>query len=552
VLLSALVLAGVGGSAPTTAGDLDPAFGSGGRVLFTPGNGSWASGAALQPDGKIVLAGTVTNAPPPPPLPPRGPSDESPDFLAVRMAANGALDESFGSGGFAQIPIDLGNSNSDFANAVAPAPNGTLVLGGYATTVVGGSDSVIVRLTSAGAPDPSFAGDGIQTVDIGAGQSDLVYGVAVQPDGKVVAAGWDSSGLAVFRIDTDGSLDPTFGEGGIVDTPIGEPAGRDEARAVAVTGDGKIVVAGVSDAEWPYIGKVAVARYLPTGQLDPAFGTGGIVLTAGPPGERAAAYTLALQPDGRIVVGGDVFPWGSSGRSIIARYLPTGALDASFGDGGIVFTGDDTDGLVLSLAVDADGKLVAAGYAPIGGSAHFALARFHSDGSPDGSFGSGGTQTYDVGGISYALLIDGGARRAVAAGSSLVDGYPHVAAIGVQLGPLGPPPPPPVPPPPPPPVPPPPPPGPPPVPPPPPVGPPPPPPPPAEPPPPPAVRCVVPRVVHLRLARARSKIRRAHCRVGGVRSIRSTRFRGIVLRQSPGAGRRLARGTRVNLVVGRR
>jgi hypothetical protein len=133
------------------------------------------------------------------------------------------------------------------------------------------------------------------------------------------------------------------------------------------------------------------------------------------------------------------------------------------------------------------------------------------------------------------LLIDGGARRIVMTGSTNVDGYGHVAAIGVQLGPLGAPPPPPGPPPP---------------------GPPPPPPPPPPagppPPPPPMVRCRVPRVIHLRLAKARTKIRRAHCRVGRVRTARARRFRGFVVKQSPRAGRQLRERTRVNLVLGRR
>jgi uncharacterized delta-60 repeat protein len=543
------------GATPTSAGDLDSGFGSGGRAVLTPGISSGASGAALQPDGKIVVAGTVSNAPPPPPLPPSGlsygsPDFESPDFLAVRLAPNGALDGSFGSGGFAQIPIDLGSSNSDSANAVAAGPNETIVLGGYAATVVGGFDSVIVRLTSAGAPDPSFAADGIQTLDVGAGQADMVHGVAVQPDGKIVAAGWDSSGFAVFRLDADGSLDPTFGTGGIVNTVIGDPTSPDEAHAVVLAGDGKIVVAGAADSYAYGSADVAVVRYLPTGQTDPTFGVGGVVVTPGALDERA--HALTLQPDGKIVVGGEVGCAGCGPRAMLVRYLTTGALDGSFGNGGTVITSFGDSGLVLSLGVDADAKLVAGGFATTGAVTDFALARYNGDGSLDATFGSGGKGTYDLGhgqgDVGHALLIDGGARRVVMAGDTNVDGYGHVAAIGVQLGPLGQPPPPPPPPPSPPPRPPPPPPPPPaPPPPPPPV----PPPPPHQPPPPPPIRCVVPRVVGAKLARARIRIRRSHCSVGRVRRVRSSGTRSVVIRQSPRPGRRLRRGAPVNLVVRR-
>ena len=305
------------------AGDLDSAFGSSGRVILTPGLDSSASSEAAQADGKIVLAGTVNNGPPPPPGPPLAPGvpDESfADFLAVRIAANGALDQSFGSGGFAQVPIDLGATNRDIANAVAVGPNGTVVLAGNAATSVPSNsfDSAVVRLTAEGDPDPSFAGDGIQTVDVG--NADDVYGVAVQDDGKVVAVGGGSNGFTLFRLDTDGSLDPGFGTGGIADTVIGDPASRDQAMAVAVSVGGEIVVAGASDIDYPNISAVAMVRYLPNGQPDPTFGTDGIVVTPGPPGESAAALALAFQPDGKAVIGGDVGCIGCAKGFLLARY----------------------------------------------------------------------------------------------------------------------------------------------------------------------------------------------------------------------------------------
>jgi uncharacterized delta-60 repeat protein len=507
----ALVLAFAALAAP---GDLDPAFGVNGRVVLSPGINSYATAAAVQPDGRILLAGAVDDHAPPPPPPP-APEElraSSNDFLAVRLNPNGSLDTSF-AGGAVRTPIDLGSSNYDVAWAVAAGPDGSVVLGGDSSKSGGTRDFAFVRYTSSGALDTSFSGDGIQTLDVAL--FDSVAAVAVQPDRKIVAAGRAGTGFTVVRLRADGSLDPTFGSGGIVNTPLRDPALQDEATALTLLGDGRILVAGTADSEYPYPSDFALARYLPDGRLDRSFGLDGTVVTETPGDQFARA--LALTPTGGIVVA------GYADRSIrIARYRPGGALDSTFGMGGIVST---QIGSLYSDAfavwVQADGKVVAGGTTRDQFPAvwdELAVARYNADGSLDSSFGQGGTRRFDLLAgydLGWALAVQPGSggstdRLVLAGRGSDGDGQAeHVVAIGIELGPLAPPP--------------------------------------------PLARCRVPRVVHRRLATARSRIKRAHCSVGRIRRVRRPpRLRGIVVAQSPPAGRRLARGARVNLVVGRR
>jgi uncharacterized delta-60 repeat protein len=501
-------------AARAAPGDLDPTFGLDGRAVVSPAVEAVASAAVLQPDGKIVLAGwadDMTPPPPPPPAPHRAPVPNS-DFLAVRLTPNGSLDTTFGSGGAVRTPIDLGGGVTDLAWAVALGPGGEVVLGGIAYKA-GGSDFAIARYTPSGVLDSSFSGDGIATVDIDV--IDTLSGVAVQADGKIVGVGRGGSGFTVIRLLPNGALDGGFGSGGIVHTVLANPSVQDEATAVLMLGDGRILVAGAADRSFPYSQtEFALVRYLPDGRLDPTFGSAGIVVT---PGTREEVpYALALAPDGKIVVAG--FADKLFG---LARYLRAGALDSTFGVGGTVTT--SFGGLYASarsVVVQRDGKIVAGGSMRSEFPASYdaiAVARYTTDGTLDTSLWIGGKQTYDVlagGDRGAALAIQraatpAGTDRLVVAGqASDGDGASdHMVALGVDLGPLAPPPP---------------------------------------------TRCRVPRVVGLRLGIARTKIRRANCLVGRIRRVRARRFRGVVVSQSPRAGRRLPRGGRVNLVVGRR
>ena len=485
------------------SGDLDPTFGTAGRVIVKPSLASRAEAAFVQPDGKVVLGGFVTDPAPPGHW-------ENRDFLAIRLDRNGRLDGTFGAGGIVRTAIDLGDVNWDLAAAVALGPEGNIVLAGKAWKNLGEGDVAVVRYTPSGALDPSFSGDGIVTLDMG--RSESVTGVAAQADGKIIVVGHAGAGFMVMRLLSNGALDESFGSGGIVDTNVGDPRNRDGAAAVVVLGDGKIVVAGESDFDSHDAVSInfAVVRYLPSGQRDPTFGSDGIVVTAGPNVELA--FGVAAAPGGKIVVAGSDRTYGQSGFHV-ARYLTSGGLDATFGSGGTVttsFAGMLAD--ASSVVVEPDGRILAGGIArPAPGAVDFAVARYRDDGTLDDTFGVDGKRTYGLSGNAFgsALAIQpaaarSGADRLVLAGDEeLSGGDDHVAAIGIDLGP----------------------------------------------PPPPPVRCRVPRVVGLTLNRARARIRSAHCRVGRVRRAHSARRRGHVISQRPRAGRRLPRGSRVNLVI---
>jgi uncharacterized delta-60 repeat protein len=191
-----------------------------------------------------------------------------------------------------------------------------------------------------------------------------------------------------------GDLDPTFGTGGKVITDFG---GADVGRAIAVQADGKVVVAGSTGPRENLPGNFfALARYLPSGALDSTFGSGGRVTTDF--GANEWANTLVVQPDGKLIAAGGRSA-GLAGAFALARYLPNGGLDASFGIGGRVLTEFAGRPEFNALALQADGRLVAAGVRAYNPSRppDIALARYHQDGSLDSAFGDGGKATMDLG-----------------------------------------------------------------------------------------------------------------------------------------------------------
>ena len=364
------------------------------------------SAIAVQPDGKIVLAGATLPQPPPPPPPPPPPAppprqsrvqsaaprgDGNQDFVVARLTPDGALDTQFGTGGIVRTPIDLVPGGYEFAQSVALAPDGKIVLAGISQSETA-NDFAVVRYTSDGALDSSFSGDGIETIDVGTW--DLGYGVTVQPaDEKIVVVGQpdDHEGFAALRLQSGGGLDGSFGDGGIARFELGNPAYQDEASGVALTPEGKVVIAGTADDEYPFA-NFALARLLANGELDPSFGDNGIVITDKPDDESGGALTIA--PDGKLIVGGSVFQNSSAFRLRLERYLADGTLDSTFGDEGVVTTDMGINSGVMGVTTQADGKLIASAHAGTSQNL-FGLARYLDDGSLDPSFGDAGTRMYE-------------------------------------------------------------------------------------------------------------------------------------------------------------
>jgi uncharacterized delta-60 repeat protein len=318
-------------------GTLDPTFGSGGKRAVDFGSDDESVyGAALQPDGKIVLAGDSRLQP-----------------AVVRLKANGALDTSFDGDGkklFSWGAIGR-------VTAVVIAPNGKILLGGFSGPE--GGNIQVARMTVKGALDTTFGAGGIATVDFGG--TEFGEAIARQADGRVLVAGRSSAGGAVVaRLGATGALDPDFGSGGRVTLP-----GGGSLSAVLVQPDRNIVVAGNASGS----AMMTVTRLKPDGSLDATFGSGGTTTVA----FGSLANLLggaARRPDGKIVIAG----YTQDGEDVaVARLNADGSLDATFGAAGkaTVDFGVATFGNAVALA--PNGRIVVAGQKT--GGDDFAVAR---------------------------------------------------------------------------------------------------------------------------------------------------------------------------------
>jgi uncharacterized delta-60 repeat protein/uncharacterized repeat protein (TIGR01451 family) len=386
------------GAAIAAPGDLDPTFSGDGKVLTGFADDDHANDVAVQSDGKIVSVGTST--------------DESvleSRFALTRHHADGTLDTGFGghdgdSPGTVTTAVNNMDTNFQWseAHAVTLQADGKIV-------VVGSSWReyenccwfVVVRYNADGTLDDTFSGDGRVFADIDGPTEAL--DVAIDSSGRIVAAGYTGGHMAVLRLTGDGTPDSTFGGDGTV---TANPAGPDlqeggDGRALALQADGKIVVGGeVGTTRFDF----ALMRFNTDGSVDTSFDGDGIVRTDF--GGYDGVESLAVQPDGRIVAAG-----GSDSRAALARYHANGSLDTSF----------DGDGQVLTpaagaadMALQPDGRIVAAGT----GGADFSVLRYNTNGSLDSGFGTAGQARADFGGVDMArgVKLDS-TGRIVAAGS---------------------------------------------------------------------------------------------------------------------------------------
>jgi uncharacterized delta-60 repeat protein len=364
-------------------GSLDKSFNGTGKVITAVGDGDCkAEGLALQSDGKIVVAGYSFK-----------PSEKDrAEFTVLRYNPDGTLDSGFGESG--KVTSEIGGS-SDSANSVALQDDGKIVVAGD-TLAPGNNDFAVARYNANGSLDTSFNGTGEATVDFS--QIDYGRSVAVQGDGKIVVAGdaerGDHRTFAVARFNANGTPDISFNKIGKVTTDFG--GGKAEARGVAVQNDGKIVVAGLASTDGTE--KFALVRYNLDGTLDTSFGGTGKVLTlVGISGSNATA--MALQGDGKIVVVG--YAVNNSGRDrdfALVRYNADGSLDTRFNGSGKVTTAvSDHDGHCEAVAVEKDGKIVAAGWVSSGDNSDFAVVRFGAEGKLDTSFNAAGSVLTAVG-----------------------------------------------------------------------------------------------------------------------------------------------------------
>ena len=320
-------------------------------------------------------------------------------------AAPGALDTSFNGTGIASVGF---NGGDDSARAVAVQADGKIVVGGYAKS---GANYLfgLVRYNANGTLDTTFDTDGKVTTSI-IGVDDGITGLAIQTDGKILAAGYALSGsnyvFALARYNADGSLDTTFDTDGKVTTSI---LGVDSfANAMSLQSNGKIVLAGGAYNGTNY--DVALARYNADGSLDTTFDTDGKV-TTGVLAGNDGANAVKVRSDGKIVAAGYAFSGASSSFAVV-RYNADGSLDTAFDTDGKVTTSilAVEDG-ATGVAIQADNKVVASGYAKNGTVLNFAIARYNTDGSLDTSFDTDGK-------VTTAMLAGNDAANAVAVQSN--------------------------------------------------------------------------------------------------------------------------------------
>ena len=333
----------------------------------------------------------------------------------------GTLDSTFGKAGKV-------TTTGFVAGSIALQTDGKIVAAGGALGSNWGADFALTRYNANGTVDTTFGTGGKVTTDFGS-PHDGASSVAIQADGKIVAAGGseDSNFIADFalaRYNSNGTLDTSFGTGGKVVTGFGGVSAS--AYSIAIQRDGKIVLAGVVNANGGE--DFALARYNSNGTLDATFGSGGKLITEFGTAQQgfsfAYAYSLAVQADGKIVAVGNGYI--NPGYDILmARYNTNGTLDATFGTGGKVTTNLSTNDGVSSVALQSDGKMVVAGWT-VGKAFDFALLRYNSNGTLDATFGTGGKVLTDFAGSSDAAssLVIRSDGKIVAAGRTFVStGY---------------------------------------------------------------------------------------------------------------------------------
>jgi uncharacterized delta-60 repeat protein len=349
-------------------GSLDPTFGGGtGKVTTPSGTSARADGVAIQADGSIVVAGSDLVG-------------GNSEVLVARYLPSGTLDPGFASGGIFKSPA----AGVDAA-AVTVQPDGAVVVAGRPPSPSSGFE--VLRLTPGGALDPTFDGDGIATVYNDAGNcgdnaSSGPGRVIIQPDASIIAGGvcgGRNGTLQTFGLvrlissptGPNGALDTAFGAGGAAVAGIegGKAAfGNDFARQ----SDGKLVEVGQSG-----FGNVdarsGVARWNADGSLDGSFGSGGVLAFDIPGATRSRAFGVALEPGGRILIGGDLNPSAGFG---LTGLTPNGGFDGTFAPGGQIFTPFGEPAGPSGIVRQSDGKVVEAGFDEPGGNDLFALVRY--------------------------------------------------------------------------------------------------------------------------------------------------------------------------------
>ncbi len=376
-------------------GLVDQTFGNLGSTyldMIAPGSDfDECNSIAIQSDGKIVMGGyTKLNG-------------TSYRFAAVRLTNDGSPDTSFGNNGLVYLNPIAPGSDSDGCNSIAIQPDGKIVMGGY--TYLNGTDYrfAAVRLNADGSSDLNFGDNGSLYLNgiVSDSDYDVCSSIALQADGKIVMGGYTRfdghNRFGAARLTTDGSPDTTFGDNGsIYFDPIGSGSDDDGCQSIALQADGKIVMVGYTS--FNSIIRFAAARLNADGLPDTTFGDNGSMYldVIAPESTNDVCNSIALQANGKIVMGGYTKLDNTDYRFAAARLNSDGSPDANFGDNGSIYlnqiiTGGADDDECNSITLQSDGKIVMGGYTSLNDADYrFAAVRLTSNGSPDVTFGDGG------------------------------------------------------------------------------------------------------------------------------------------------------------------
>lgn len=324
------------------------------------------------------------------------PSSGNNAFALARYNTDGTLDTAgFGTNGAGGGTVLTPISTGAVAFGVAIQSDGKIVAVGFAEP----GDFVVVRYNTNGSLDTTFNGTGIATLDF-FGAFDQANAVVIQSTGKIVVVGSASdatisfTNFAIARFNTNGTLDTTFGDPLTPGKRVTNVLGDAEAFGAAVQTDDSIVAVGrTTDLTNPNV--FGVVRFTAGGALDGTFGSGGIV-TTNFNSNNDQAFGVAIDGANNVVVVGESFVTGSNYDIAVARYTSTGTLDATFGTGGktttAITTGNDFGN---SVTVQSDGKVIVAGTTGPVATSDFAVVRYTVTGLLDSTFGTGGVKTVD-------------------------------------------------------------------------------------------------------------------------------------------------------------
>lgn len=409
-LLLLVVLARPAGATP---GALDTSFsGDGIKTIFT--GGATAQAVAIDAQDRILVAGYTFGA--------------NHDVAIARLRPGGALDGSFSGNG--RVRIDLGAS--EHALDIAVAPDGKIVVVGERSTPQGASWFVI-RLGPGGVRDDSFGGDGVLITDFGR-PFEHATAVAVQSNGKLLVGGSVSNGTteswALARYLSGGALDPSFGGDGRVTLSLSSSGEQIQDLVVRSSG---ILAGGYAESD--FLPRFAIAKLHFDGSRVAAFGTNGVRLVDLGIGADSA-YGLTVQADGKPVLAGYASQNGLADWGVV-RLHAGGGLDGSFGGDGVVTTAfTSAYELGASVAIQPDGRILVAGKARgPSGTDDLAVVRYRTDGGLNLSFSGNGKALFNPFGEDDAardIVVHDG--KIIVVGDAMRNLIPRMIVLRIRMG----------------------------------------------------------------------------------------------------------------------